>query len=457
MKLFKKGLAELLGTFCLVLFGCGAAIVTSSATSSYADGTAHLGITALAFGLTVVIMAYAIGSISGCHINPAVSLGVLLKNLFLPKEQREFGWKEFIVYVVAQIIGGFVGALCLWGIFGSDCGFGANQIQPLISGGQYPYLVAAITEIILTMIFVFVVLAVSSSKKLSKVSGLIIGLALVVVHIAGIPLTGTSVNPARSLAPAVFAAIFGNGTALNQVWLFLACPLVGAALAAIFYFIFFIWKKPAEEECECCKKAPEQQVVNNITNNYYGVAASEEEDPTAEEEKPAEEPVAKEETPVEEPVAEEAPANEEEADDADDSEETEGEEGAAKERKKAVPFAQRLAEADPELKEKYDELAKYCADEYGLHGRTSVSADTYRLHKVRYVVFSLRGKGIKMHVAVNPADYEGSTLPVKDDSAKSKYSDVPGYIKVKSELSFKRAKVLIDDAMKKAGIEKKSK
>ncbi len=451
MKLFKKGLAELLGTFCLVLFGCGAAIVTSLAGSSYSDGTGHLGITALAFGLTVVILAYAIGSISGCHINPAVSLGVLLKNLFLPKEQREFGWKEFIVYIVAQFIGGFVGALCLLGIFGGSCGFGANQIQPLIANGQYPYLVAAITEIILTMVFVFVVLAVSSSKKLSKVSGLVIGLALTVVHFAGIPLTGTSVNPARSLAPAVFAAIYGDSVALNQVWIFIACPLVGAALAAIFYFIFFIWKKPAEEEAQEPAKAPEQQVINNITNNYYGVAASEEpaEEEAPVEETPAEEPVAEEEAPVEEPAEEEA---EEET-----TEEAEDEETAAKERKKAVPFAQKLEEADPELKEKYDELAKYCAEEYGLHGRTSVSADTYRLHKVRYVVFSLRGKGMKMHIAVNPADYEGSTLPVKDDSAKAKYSDVPGYIKIKSELSFKRAKVLIDDAMKKAGIEKKSK
>ncbi|MDY5668731.1 MAG: hypothetical protein SPK43_05835, partial [Candidatus Onthovivens sp.] len=125
-------------------------------------------------------------------------------------------------------------------------------------------------------------------------------------------------------------------------------------------------------------------------------------------------------------------------------------------RKKAVPFMKRLEEADPDLKSKYEELAAYC-DEYGLHGRMSVSHDTYRLHKVRYVVFSIRGKAIKMHVAVEPKAYENTTMTIKDDSSKEKYSDVPGYIRVKSTLSVKRAKQLIDDAMAKAGIEKKAK
>lgn len=456
MKLFKKGLAEVLGTFCLVLFGCGAAIVTSWSKSSYTDGTGHLGITALAFGLTLAIMCYAIGSVSGCHINPAVSLGVLLKNLFLPKEKREFGWKEFIVYVCSQIIGAFLGCLLLWAIFGAECGFGANQIQPLIADGNYPYLIAAVAEIVLTAIFVFVVLAVTSNKKFGKIGGLICGLALTIVHIAGIPLTGTSVNPARSLAPAVFAIIGGNMTPINQVWVYIACPLVGGAIAAILYFIFFIWKKEPEE-CECCKHE-QQPVVNNYVNNYYNTVSEKPAEEPVKEEVVEEEPVVEEETVAEEPVAEEEPA--EEAEDVEETEDAEeGEEGEAgkAERKKTVPFATRLEEADPELKEKYEELAAYCADEYGLHGRTSVNHDTYRLHRVRYVVFSLRGKAIKMHVAVDPKTYDDSTITIKDDSAKSKYSDVPGYIRVKSKLSVKRAKQLIDDAMAKAGIEKKSK
>ncbi len=448
MKLFKKGLAEVLGTFCLVLFGCGAAIVTSWSKSSYIDGTGHLGITALAFGLTLAIMCYAIGSVSGCHINPAVSLGVLLKNLFLPKEKREFGWKEFIVYVCSQIIGAFLACLVLWAFLGKNCGFGANTIQPLVAERGYPYLVAAIAEIVLTALFVFVVLAVTSNKKFSKIGGLICGLALTIVHIAGIPLTGTSVNPARSLAPAVFAIISGNMTPINQVWLFIVCPLVGGAIAAIMYFIFFIWKKEPEE-CECCKQE-QQPVVNNYVNNYYNTVS----------EKPAEEPAKEEEKveePVEEEVVEETVVEEEPVEEAEEGAEEDEDEEGKPERKKTVPFATRLEEADPELKQKYEELAAYCADEYGLHGRTSVNHDTYRLHRVRYVVFSLRGKAIKMHVAVDPKAYVDSTITIKDDSAKSKYSDVPGYIRVKSKLSVKRAKQLIDDAMAKAGIEKKSK
>ncbi len=453
MKLFKKGLAEFIGTFVLVLFGCGAAAMTSFAIDKggYADPAAHLVGTALAFGLALCIMVYAVGSVSGCHINPAVSLGVLLKNLFLPKEKREFGWKEFFVYVAAQILGAFVAILGLRAVIGTKGGFGANTIQPAVATRGQPILIACIVEILLTGLFVFVVLAVTSSHKFRKIGGVVLGGALTVVHIFGIPLTGTSVNPARSIAPAIGQAIFAKDyTALNQLWIFIVCPLVGACIAAIMYFILFVWKKEPEEEC-CCKQSA--GVVNNIVNNYYGEKPVEakKEEPVVEEPK-AEEPVVEE-----KPVVEETPVVEEKVEEpvaeAPVAEETEVVKAA---RKKAVPFMQRLEEADPDLKEKYIELAAYC-DEYGLHGRKSVSHDTYRLHKVRYVVFSIRGKAIKMHVAVDPKTYENTTMTIKDDSAKEKYSDVPGYIRVKSALSVKRAKQLIDDAMAKAGIEKRAK
>ena len=459
MKLFKKGLAEFIGTFVLVLFGCGAAAMTSVSIEQggYADPAGHLVGTALAFGLALCIMVYAVGSVSGCHVNPAVSLGVLLKNLFLPKEKREFGWKEFFVYVVAQILGALVAVLGLRAVLATRGGFGANTIQPIVASRGQPILIACIAEILLTGLFVFTVLAVTFNKKFRKIGGVVLGGALTVVHIFGIPLTGTSVNPARSIAPAIAQAIFAkNYTALNQLWIFIVCPLVGACIAAIMYFILFVWKKEPEEEC-CCKH--EASVVNNIVNNYYGEKPAEEtkeETPVATEEvkeepKEAEEPVVEEkveekieETVTEEPVAEET---------VEETTETPEVKAA---RKKAVPFMKRLEEADPDLKSKYEELAAYC-DEYGLHGRMSVSHDTYRLHKVRYVVFSIRGKAIKMHVAVDPKSYENTTMTIKDDSSKEKYSDVPGYIRVKSTLSVKRAKQLIDDAMAKAGIEKKAK
>ena len=459
MKLFKKGLAEFIGTFVLVLFGCGAAAMTSVSIEQggYADPAGHLVGTALAFGLALCIMVYAVGSVSGCHVNPAVSLGVLLKNLFLPKEKREFGWKEFFVYVVAQILGALVAVLGLRAVISTRGGFGANTIQPIVASRGQPILIACIAEILLTGLFVFTVLAVTSNKKFRKIGGVVLGGALTVVHIFGIPLTGTSVNPARSIAPAIAQAIFAkNYTALNQLWIFIVCPLVGACIAAIMYFILFVWKKEPEEEC-CCKH--EASVVNNIVNNYYGEKPAEEakeETPVAAEEvkeepKEAEEPVVEEkvEEKIEETVTEESVAEET----VEETAETPEVKAA---RKKAVPFMKRLEEADPDLKSKYEELAAYC-DEYGLHGRMSVSHDTYRLHKVRYVVFSIRGKAIKMHVAVDPKAYENTTMTIKDDSSKEKYSDVPGYIRVKSTLSVKRAKQLIDDAMAKAGIEKKAK
>ena len=182
----------------------------------------------------------------------------------------------------------------------------------------------------------------------------------------------------------------------------------------------------ADEPAEDKEIIVEPQIDNNVAEQ------SVEEEPVAEK------------TVAEEPVAEET---------VEETTETPEVKAA---RKKAVPFMKRLEEADPDLKSKYEELAAYC-DEYGLHGRMSVSHDTYRLHKVRYVVFSIRGKAIKMHVAVDPKAYENTTMTIKDDSSKEKYSDVPGYIRVKSTLSVKRAKQLIDDAMAKAGIEKKAK
>jgi len=468
MKLFKKALAEFIGTFALVLVGCGVAAVTSMSGSSYTGGGAHLVGTAVAFGFILATVVYCIGGISGAHVNPAISLGVLLKNLFLPKDKREFGWKEFFVYVLAQILGAIVGCLGLWAILGKNCGFGANQIQPLVENGRStPYFVAVLVEIILSLIFVFAVLAITHRKR--RINGLIIGVALTAVHLVGIPLTGTSVNPARSIGPAIFALLSGNSVPAQQLWIFILCPLVGAGLAALAYWFVFIWKKDPEEEKKDEIKAG-TTIINY--NNYYGTKEGEptenkEETPVeetpAEEEKPVEEPVeeepteepveetpAEEEKPVEESV-EETPVEEPVEEEPTDVEDNEG--VTTSERKKQVPFVDRLVAADPELKEKYEELKAYC-ESYGLHGRTSVSYDTYRLHRTRYVVFSIRGKAIKMHVALDPQDYKDSTITLKDDSAKTKYADVPGYIRVKSPLSVKRAKILIDDAMAKAKIQK---
>ena len=222
----KKYLAECIGTATLVVLGCGTAMLVGCDAAS---GSGYL-LTALAFGLTIVAMAYSIGNISGCHINPAVSLGVLLSG--------GMEVSEFVGYVISQCIGAFAGAGILalifglggvedqTGVFGSNglAGVGGNPVAGLI------------VEIVLTFIFVTAILGVTSKKAShGSFGGLVIGLTLVVVHILGIGLTGTSVNPARSFGPALVAAFTGNTAPIAALWVFIVGPLVGAALAAFVY------------------------------------------------------------------------------------------------------------------------------------------------------------------------------------------------------------------------------
>lgn len=224
-EIFRKAFAECFGTFVLVFVACGVAGVTGGS----------LVATSLAFGLTIVAMAYSVGRVSGCHINPAVSLGCLLT--------KRISVAEFIVYVCSQIVGGLLGALLVFGVFemadvnvlgdasNYAVGFGANG---LTVGGIIGALIA---EIVLTAIFVYVILNVTDEYAgTGKIAGVVIGLTLTLVHLIGINMTGTSVNPARSIATAVSSAIYFESTdALAQVWMFIVAPLVGAVLAAILY------------------------------------------------------------------------------------------------------------------------------------------------------------------------------------------------------------------------------
>ena len=231
MSLFKKALCECIGTFVLVFFACGVAALTHGS----------LVATSLTFGLVIIAMAYSIGRVSGCHINPAVSLGCLLT--------KRMSLKEFCVYVLAQILGGFVGALALFGILkmGGFAFEGANAIgdacNGIIGGFKDGFTAggtigALLVEIILTCVFVYVILNVTSSKNegVGKMAGIIIGLTLTLVHLIGINLTGTSVNPARSIATAFGSLIFfGSSDALAQVWVFIVGPLAGGLLAALLF------------------------------------------------------------------------------------------------------------------------------------------------------------------------------------------------------------------------------
>lgn len=223
----RKLFAEMLGTALLVFFGVGVATLSFGFKLAGASPSAGVVATALAFGLVMMIMAYAIGSISGAHINPAVTMGFLVS--------RRMSVVDAIGYWVAQIIGGVVGAWLLYLIFASIAGYstatvglgtdgyGAQSMINLGAGGAF------LAETVLTFSFVLVVLTVTTKAAATSVSGLAIGLALATVHLAGIPLTGTSVNPARSIGPALFV----GGPAMEQLWLFIVAPLLGGALAAL--------------------------------------------------------------------------------------------------------------------------------------------------------------------------------------------------------------------------------
>ncbi len=210
----KKYLAEFIGTFVLVFVACGVAAVTGC----NGEANASYLLTALAFGGVIVAMAYSIGNVSGCHVNPAVSLGVLING--------GMDVKDFVGYVVAQFVGAIAGAACLMGLLGTDLGLGANGLY------QGDVVKSLIVEIILTCIFVLAVLGATSKVENSRVAGLVIGGSLTLVHLLGIYFTGTSVNPARSFGPALFM----GGESLACVWVFIVGPLVGGAVAA------FIWK-----------------------------------------------------------------------------------------------------------------------------------------------------------------------------------------------------------------------
>ena len=229
--LVRRLLAELLGTAMLVFFGVGAATLSFGFKLDGGSVAAGVVLTAMAFGLVLLVLVYAIGPISGCHVNPAVTIGFLAA--------RRMTIQDAVGYWVAQFVGGIVGALALWGVLsgargygrktiglGTD-GWGAHSLIGLNGGGAFA------AEVILTFLFVLVVLSATSHVASAGFAGLAIGLGLTVVHLIGIPLDGTSVNPARSLGPALIV----GGDALDQLWLFIVAPLLGGLIAAAVWLV----------------------------------------------------------------------------------------------------------------------------------------------------------------------------------------------------------------------------
>ena len=228
MNLGKRATAEFFGTFWLVFGGCGSAVLAAGFPNL---GIGFLGV-ALAFGLTVLTMAFAIGHISGCHLNPAVSIGLCAG--------RRFPASELVPYILAQVVGGLAGAAVLFVIasgkagFDVSAGFAANGYAAH-SPGNYSLLAAAVAEFVLTLMFLLIIMGATDKRAPQGFAPIAIGLGLTLIHLIGIPVTNLSVNPARSTGPAVFV----GGWALEQLWLFWLAPMAGAAVAGFLYRTLF--------------------------------------------------------------------------------------------------------------------------------------------------------------------------------------------------------------------------
>lgn len=222
--MLKKVVAEFIGTFWLVLGGCGSAVLAAA----FPDvGIGLLGVS-LAFGLTVLTMAFSIGHISGCHLNPAVSVGLWVGG--------RFSTKDLVPYIIAQVVGAIVAAGVLYVIASGQAGFSlaggfASNGYGEHSPGGYSLIAALVTEIVMTMMFLFVIMGATEKRAAPGFAPIAIGLALTLIHLISIPVTNTSVNPARSTGVALFA----GGWALSQLWLFWVAPIVGAVLGALIY------------------------------------------------------------------------------------------------------------------------------------------------------------------------------------------------------------------------------
>ena len=229
MNLSNKLAAEFIGTFWLVLGGCGSAVLAAAFPE---HGIHFLGVS-LAFGLTVLTMAYAIGHISGCHLNPAVSVGLVVGGRF-PSSQ-------LVPYIVAQVLGATAAAFLLYFIASGQAGFTLTASSLAVNGyadlspGKYSMMAGFVTEVVMTAVFLFIILGATDKRASAASAGLAIGLALTLIHLISIPVTNTSVNPARSTGPALALLVGGHGQALSQLWLFWVAPIIGAVIGAVAY------------------------------------------------------------------------------------------------------------------------------------------------------------------------------------------------------------------------------
>lgn len=242
MTIYKRSLAEFIGTFWLVLGGCGSAVLAAKFQAGGVElGIGLLGVS-LAFGLTVLTGIYAAGHISGAHFNPAVSIGLAVAG--------RFRWAEVPVYIISQVLAAIAAAYLIWFIASGQPGFALSATSLAVNGygplspGGYSLAAGFVTEVVMTLIFVLIILGATDSRAQGVNAGIAIGLALTLIHLISIPVTNTSVNPARSTGPAIALMTGGHGAALGQLWLFWVAPIIGAALAGLINGAFSAEKQP---------------------------------------------------------------------------------------------------------------------------------------------------------------------------------------------------------------------
>ena len=265
MKALRRYIAELVGTFWLVFCGCGSALIAANFHGSATSGGIGLVGVSLAFGLSVLTMIYAIGHVSGAHLTPAVTIGLTVAGR-LPS-------KEVVPYVAVQVIGASAASFVLSQIAMGSASFDATTAGFATNGfgaqspGQYSMLAAFLCEAVMTAFFVFVILGATHKRAPSGFAGIAIGLCLTLIHLVAIPVTNTSVNPARSTGPALAAAFFGHPAALNQLWLFWLAPCVGAVLAAVI-FPLVVSDDDAVKNTQSVALEGEQQPVAARANDH---------------------------------------------------------------------------------------------------------------------------------------------------------------------------------------------
>ena len=501
MKLFKKFISEFIGTFGLVVFGCGVAIYLAKYNSTATNQVTNNLLIAISFGLAAMCLTYAFGSASGAHLNPAVSFGVLLTNYLKPKDERNYSFGYFFVYIIAQILGAFLACYALYGLFGK-CDFVANQTTDLLKelvGNDYYKISALIIETILSLFLILVVLFAINKKRNRGSASIVIGLTLTLVHIFGIPFTGTGVNPARSIATALSASYINkNDVPLQELWIFIAGPLIGAFIAFLLYGLLTHKKKEVDvvltpKQTTIIKPQqtvkpqikpssqqsrpkpyqkpiiivehtkPYQYVPNNNdivevkpTVTATSVHTKKEEKPIiiVEHTKPRQY-VPNNDTAEVKPTVTATPvrAKKEIEPTIIITPQVQNEKNK-KIKIKRTSFLTKLRKSNKDLKDKY-KIIKTELESYGVKSRISFEGDSYRLHRIKYAFITIRGKTIKLYLNLDFKDYIFSPIPLKDESDKKKYESTPAVLKVKSNLSTRRAVSLIDDIMKKANIEKK--